>query len=432
MATTGSSSSVATAETSGADRAPVDLVVGLAARGPSAGDLRTCVRALAVALAARGPTLRWRLVVAKAAGTGKAGIERLRNAAGAGAHLAEVTYALQPSDALELPYHGQQGRARALYAILREAEARGARACVVVDPHSTSPAGWLDHLVDPLLDEAADYVAPVYSRHPFSGALVHGVVYPLFRALYGARLRFPIPADFACSVRLIEAVLPEPIWETSAGQVGIDLWLSATATTNGFRVAQAGLGPRREDRVSVDLGTTVSQVVGALFSDMESRATIWQRIRGSRPLPQFGGTPRAPDPPEVDVATLADAFRLGCRELQDVWAEVLPPLAILQWRRLAAAPLDGFRVDDALWARTVYDFAMGHRQRVIARDHLLRAFTPLYLGWLASFIVDVRRTRPDEAETRIERLCMAFEAEKPYLISQWRWPERFRPVKLRR
>jgi hypothetical protein len=29
-------------------------------------------------------------------------------------------------------------------------------------------------------------------------------------------------------------------------------------------------------------------------------------------------------------------------------------------------------------------------------------------------------------DARLERLCLAFEAEKPYLIARWRWPERFR------
>lgn len=431
MATTGSSSSAETPESPAIASAAVDLVVGLSTPGAAGVDVGAFVHDLAAALTNRASALRWRLVVANA-GTDGVGAERLRSIVGSAGDVGEVAYTLQPSDALDIPYHGQPGRARALHAILADAQARGARACVIVDPHSAAPAEWLERLVRPPIDDAADYVAPVYSRHPFAGALVHGVVYPTFRALYGARLRFPIAADFACSKRMIEAVLTEPIWETRAGQTGIDLWLSATALSNDFRVVQASLGQRVEERAGVDLSTTVSQVVGALFTDMESRASIWQRIRGSRSLPQVGETSATPDPPDVDVATLADSFRLGSRELQDVWAEVLPPLAILQWRRLATAPLDGFRVDDALWARTVYDFAVGHRQRVIARDHLLRAFTPLYLGWLASFVIDVGRTRLEDAEARIERLCLVFEAEKPHLISQWRWPERFRPVKLRR
>ncbi len=428
MASTGSSSRVATPDL---ETGAVDVIVGLATGHATGADLSAFVGDIAAALGGRGSALRWGLVVAYA-GTGDVPIDRIRQALGGRGHLAEVAYALQPSDALDIPYHGQPGRARALRAILGNAQARGARACVVVDPRSASPAGWLDYLVRPLIDDAADYVVPVYERHPFAGALVHGVVYPMFRALYGARLRFPIATDFACSPGLIEAVLPEPVWDSSAGQLGIDLWLSATAVSNDFRVAQAWVGPRLEERVGVDLSTAVSQVVGTLFSDMETRASIWQRIRGSRALPVFGDAPRTPEAPAVDVATLADSFRLGSRELQDVWAEILPPLAILQWRRLAATPLDGFRVDDALWARTVFDFAIGHRQRVIARDHLLRAFTPLYLAWLASFVSDVRRAPREGAEARIERLCLTFEVEKPHLISQWRWPERFRPVKHRR
>jgi hypothetical protein len=80
-----------------------------------------------------------------------------------------------------------------------------------------------------------------------------------------------------------------------------------------------------------------------------------------------------------------------------------------------------------LWARVLYDFAVGYRLRTIGHDHLLRALTPLYLGWAASFIASIKNARPREVEEQIEQLGSAFEAEKPYLISRWRWPDRFTP-----
>jgi glucosylglycerate synthase len=333
-----------------------------------------------------------------------------------------------------VPYHGQPGRARAIHALLREARAQGSGACIVVDRRSTaSAAAWLDGFVQALVDEKLDFVAPVYTLHPFARALVHGIIYPVFRALYGARLRYPLGAHFACSSHFIETVLENPIWDSDRGQIGIDLWLSAAAASGGFRVGQSIVPSAAiEDRRDVDLSTTIAQVIGVLFADMEQHVRIWQRVRGSRAVAQFGKPMPVSSPREVDVASFADSFRLGYRDLQDVWTEVLPPLAHLQWRRLAAAPLDAFRVDDALWARTIYDFAMGYRLRVIARDHLLRSLTPLYLAWLASFVLELRNAPAGAAEDRLERLCLAFEAEKPYLVSQWRWPERFRPVKLRR
>ena len=48
------------------------------------------------------------------------------------------------------------------------------------------------------------------------------------------------------------------------------------------------------------------------------------------------------------------------------------------------------------------------------------------LGLFASIILQVRELPPEVADARLERLAVAFEAQKPYLMSRWRWPERFR------
>ena len=430
MASTGSSLSHENRE---GDQPASDLVVGIATYN----HVRTAARlieTIRTALTEAAPSRRARILVADG-GSNDGTRERIREAAGANGDLVELGYAVQPGDVLSVPYHGLPGRARALRVILREAHARRARACLVLDAFATGVSTeWIARLADPILDQDVDFIVPGYSRHPFAGALVHGAVYPMFRALYGAQLRPPMASDFGCSPRLIEAVSSDPIWESDAGQQGIDLWIAATAVSGEFHIAQAPLGPKLTDeRADLDLSTTIVQVFGFLFSDMERRAQVWHRIRRSRRVARFGDAPQTtPDQPEVEIERLLESFRLGYRELQGVWAEVLPPLATLQWRRLASAGLEEFRVEDALWARTLYDFAMGHRLRVIARDHLLRSLAPLYLAWLASFVLELRHATPEAIEERIERLCLAFEAEKPYLISMWRWPERFRPVKIRR
>ncbi|HUE89871.1 MAG TPA: hypothetical protein VMO26_27655 [Vicinamibacterales bacterium] len=427
MAITGSNSSAATSETA---VSAADVVVGFATRdhAATAGDV---VRETRAALERLAPSRRW-CIVAADGGSTDGTVERMREAAGGAGALVDVHYTRQPSDALEMPYHGLPGRARALQAILREAQARQARACIVLDARGiASAADWLT-AIDPLVAGELDFVAPVYDRHPAMAGLLHGLVAPVFRALYGVGLTSPLATEFACSRRFIDAVLDDPVWHSDAGQRGIDLWLPTAAVTGGLQPGEAHIGMRPHDeRSDLDVAAIVAQIVGALFTDMERRVQVWQRIRGARAVRRIGER-REPEAPRVDEARLIESFRLGYGALQEVWAEVLPPMAILQWRRLAVVPTDGFRVDDALWARTIYDFAMGHRLRVIARDHLLRSLTPMYLAWLASFVLQVRHLGVAEADARIERLGRAFEVEKPYLISQWRWPERFRPVKLRR
>ena len=80
-----------------------------------------------------------------------------------------------------------------------------------------------------------------------------------------------------------------------------------------------------------------------------------------------------------------------------------------------------------MWARIVYDFALAFRLRVMSRDHVLGAMTPLYRAWVASYATEVRTASRRAVEQRLERLGAAFEAQKPYFVSRWRWPDRFNP-----
>jgi glucosylglycerate synthase len=124
---------------------------------------------------------------------------------------------------------------------------------------------------------------------------------------------------------------------------------------------------------------------------------------------------------------LLEPFQLGFRNLREIWALVLPPGALLELSKAHRLPPEQFRIPDELWARIVYDFALAYRLRTIGRDHLLRAMTPLYLGWVASYALEVESLEATAVQKRLERLCAAYENGKPYLLSRWRWPDRFNP-----
>ena len=106
---------------------------------------------------------------------------------------------------------------------------------------------------------------------------------------------------------------------------------------------------------------------------------------------------------------------------------VMPPATLLELKKMARLTEDDFRMSDDVWARIIYDFAVGYHMRIIDRAHLLRAMTPLYLGWVASFVLEMQNASFEDADERLERMCRAFEAQKRYLISRWRWPDRFNP-----
>jgi hypothetical protein len=414
------------------EAAPADLIVGVPTHN-HAGTIGTIVTSARAAMNGEFPGLRGRIIIVDGISTDGTPARAEAALGGDTSCLTVLSYPLHGHELVELPYHGVPGRARALHLLLDAARRSEARGVVAIDGTAAgvTPA-WVASLARPVLDGTFDFVAPLYRRHPFDGALIRSIVQPVFRACYGLRLQQPIATDFGCSRRLLEHVLNADIWPGEADHTQIDLWLAATAASGGFRVCEAAVGSRRRGprEESQDLSGTIAHILGGLFSELERRAEVWHRVRGSTAVPLFGTTPADPlEAPAVNPSHLLESFRLGYRELGGVWAEILPPSTILEFKRLAAVPEEAFRIDDRVWARTIYDFALGHRLRVIARDHLLRSLTPLYLGWLTSFIVGARNESENEIEARLERTSEAFEVEKPYLISRWRWPERFRPMK---
>jgi glucosylglycerate synthase len=399
------------------------LIIGVPV-GPDADDatLRQ-VSALASTTAGENRTV----VVARPGAPASAGEERPD-----GSGVIDVPYTLRPQDAQDVPYHGVAGRARAVHAILTRAHAADA-ACLIVDPRAAEPAGWIDGFVQALTENQADFVGPVYGRHPFGSGLIHAILAPLFAALYGHRLQYPVGLHFACSARLVGAVLDDPMWDSGAAQPAIEWSLAAAAAAANLRMAEAPVTiAARDDRPFVGLSTTTAQLLGVVFADLERQVRVWQRIRGSMPVLRVGTNPAYEPAPAIDAAALAESFRSAYRDLHGVWEEVLPPLSIMQWRRLTTVSQDAFRVPDPVWARTLYDFTMGYRLRVIPRPDLLHSLTPLYLAWLASFVLETQGAPAEAVDARLVRVRAAFEEEKRYLVSQWRWPERFKPVKLRR
>jgi hypothetical protein len=306
----------------------------------------------------------------------------------------------------------------------------GVRACSVIasQMRAVTPQ-WIYRLVQPVLELEFDLVAPRYTRHKMEGLLNRSILSPLHRALYGEQLQNPMGPDFGLSGKLLQTTLARASGAPRETESSPLAHIAPTAAYGGFRVCESHLGARTQPPTDwMNLSSLLARVLGPVFFEMERQAAFWQRIRGSNALPGFGLPEAASeDGGPVDVHRMLESFQLGAQNLQDVWGLILPPMTLLELRKMSRAPAGEFRMPDDLWVRIVYDFALAHRVRTISRDHLLRSITPLYLGWMASYALEMERAGPAEVDARIERLARAYEAGKPYLVSRWRWPDRFNP-----
>lgn len=305
------------------------------------------------------------------------------------------------------------------------AQEHNASACLLLsaDAHTMQPES-IRKLADTALTSSTDLIVSRYHLGAREGLVNSAILYPVTRALFGAKPRFPLAIDLGFSLRMAERLATAAQRFTAANQNDALLWPVNEAAVAGFTVAEIDVPTRQIPQpTAADLNALFSQILSSFFTDIDTRASVWQRIRSVIPPRTITSAPQPAE--QIDITAMLESFHLAYSNLAEIWALVLPPHTLLGLKRLSVMPPEAFRMADNLWARTVYDFVLAYRLRTINRGHLLGALTPLYLAWVASHLMLIQSGVPPERH--IEEVAQAFEADKPYLVSRWRWPDRFNP-----
>jgi hypothetical protein len=335
-------------------------------------------------------------------------------------------YALRTLHIISTKYANTPQSGVALRTILATAELLRAKACVVISPESEGiTPEWISSLIRPVYNEGFDLVSPVYRRHKFDGLLTTNLLYPMVRALYGARIREAYMSEFGFSGRLGSQFLGQNRWSDETDENGTELRLMLAAVTGGFRIGQSFLGKRDPvERRAADLVPTLRQSVGVLFSALESDFDAWSTISGSQDVPTTGKDPELLlEPLRVNRKRLREMFVKGVSELGSVFQSILLPSTLAELNRIAGLDEEEFRYPAELWVRTVYEFAAAYRKSVINRDHIIQALAPLFRGRVFTFIVENRSNSANDVANNIEGLCLEFERLKPYLLEMWKSKE---------
>lgn len=300
-----------------------------------------------------------------------------------------------------------------------------ATACLLFGAESQSLAPEaIRALATSVLNSNTDLVTAYYNLGPREGLVNSAILYPVTRALFCVRSRYPLSIDLGLSLRMAERLATVAQKFISTNQNDALLWPIAEAAAANYAIAEVDIGSRvLPQPAAADLNTLLAQVGSSLFAEVDAKAVFWQRGRGAQPAHPFALS--APLTESPDIAPMLDAFQLAYTNLHEIWSLVLPPNSLLGLKRLSITPADSFNMPDNLWARIVYDFILAYRLRTINRGHLLGALTPLYLAWVASHLV--LTGSGIQPEKHIQDVAAAFEADKPYLVSRWRWPDRFNP-----
>jgi glucosylglycerate synthase len=307
------------------------------------------------------------------------------------------------------------------------AQENHARGILMLGPECSSLGeSGLRDLANAVIACPTDLAIPRYDLPANAGLVNSAILYPLSRALFASSARFPLAVDLGLSMRMAERLSAAAQRFKALNQSGALLWPVNEAVAAGFAIHECYVGPRDLPHpAEPDLNTILPMVTGSLFADIESKAAFWQRPRQAPPARNNSVKTQAATVAMADIGPMLQAFRLAYTNLLEVWSLVLPPNSLLGLKRLSVTDGEAFRMPETLWARIVFDFLLSYRLRTINRGHLLGALIPLYLAWVASYInITASGVEP---ECHIATVAAAFEAEKPYIVSRWRWPDRFNP-----
>jgi glucosylglycerate synthase len=311
----------------------------------------------------------------------------------------------------------------ALRTIVTAADLLRAKACAVVSPGTPNlDPEWIGKLLRPAYQQNCDFIAPLYSRQRYDGLLARVLLYPMTRAIFGRRIRELHSTEFGFSGRLASICASQDVWHEAAVQDLPETWMAITAISSGLSCCQSYLGPKlRSLAGTTDIVTVVRQAVGALFWCVDSCQPDWIDQTGSEAVPTFGPDHAlSEERSQVNLERIFELFQSGVAELSPILDSILSAEANEEIQRVATQDARTFHFDNALWTKTLYDFASSYHHTVLNRDHLIQALVPLYRGKIYSYLLQHENSSADEIEADSENLCLEFERQKPYLIQRWK------------
>jgi len=219
--------------------------------------------------------------------------------------------------------------------------------------------------------------------------------------------------------------LKNEAWDEAVANFGIDVWMTTLAINQRIQICQSFMGRPKIHRTKdpgAHLGPMFRQVVGTIFSMMNHFESYWTQVKYSRPTAIYGfGLGEVEMPPKVEVNSrnLLQKFHGGFEDYQQVWERILTEDVFKKLLEIRSMKEREFNFPTDLWARVLFDTAVGYRYASMDPDVLLDSLIPLYFGRTLSFVKKTKKMSIRQAEEAIEDDCMTFEMTKPYLIQRW-------------
>ncbi|MDR1658330.1 MAG: hypothetical protein LBT47_12415 [Deltaproteobacteria bacterium] len=301
------------------------------------------------------------------------------------------------------------------------------KAILTIEAHlATVKRSWISRLFEPILKGQAELTAPFYHNLKFDIPVTNLLAYPLFRALFGRRLRQPFHTDRAFSPTLNDIFLSQD-WPASRPFSQTELTMNLLAIANGVRICQSFMAyPRYSEPIPpLDPSTKnlFIEVCGSLFNLAEENQELWQKNNRSRPTVVTGTTLTPSVTISRQLAPLSDfldTIRNLSSENTKFWNEIFSGIKDNLYHRLLTEDLETLTVCPSEWAELIFEsILVYHRLKGNDRQHLLESLAPVFLARLITMLRDCTGLTLPQIDAQVEEEARIFETKKSILSSGW-------------
>jgi len=289
-----------------------------------------------------------------------------------------------------------RGKGRNCAALLDYATTVGVKALVTLDADlEVLPDNWLPAMLQPVLNDETDLVAPLYSRYWYDANQTNQVSAPVLLAMTGHAVRQPIGGDFAFSARALRHLQETP-WPEVALGFGWDAFVVTAVMLADLKLHQAPLSVGKihswrsgsADEIEEEMQLKFFEPTSALFDQVARFA-----LPLDEPLPDYPQSPPLGLPPkDYQVGPIHEfAQRCWARDRSSQAVAVLGGDLELGGPRLPV-------LDDDRWGSVLARGVLRARHGAADRE-LYRVLQTLFFARLATVLGGYARFSPPEIDT---------------------------------
>ena len=247
---------------------------------------------------------------------------------------------------------GIGGKGRNVWNFFEKARQLDPKVLIIIeaDIKNISPI-WIRSLGMPVL-RGAGFVCPLYVRHKYEATLTSSIIYPMFRSLYGRRVRQCNVGDYGFSPKLLDSYLKPSFWSEAIENFGIDVWMANVALASRLPIVQAVMGAPKVHRLKdryLDLPVLFHEVVSTIFDLMQVYEDFWEQVKWSKPTALFGTDLQeveTPLPVDLNVNRLHEMFVEGFGKYYGLWEQVYGQIVMPKAQEIRSIGLQHFSFPD--------------------------------------------------------------------------------------